>query len=111
MDSISLNTNATGLGYIPGHTTKTVRINGTGPDLPGTNSNSSSTNSSNTNGTDMIKSNLSSSAGIQSILKLFKINGMDTLPIIVLGTIAAGGVLIKKNSLLSRKTHLGTKSR
>lgn len=109
--SISLDTNATGLGYTPGHTIKMVKINETGSDLPGTNGNSSSINGTTTNGTGTIKSNLSSSSGIQSILKLFKINGMDTLPIIVLSTIAVGGVLIKKNSLLSRKAHSGTKSR
>jgi hypothetical protein len=106
--SISLNTNATGLGYIPGHISKMVRINGTGADSAGLNTNGSSTNGSSTNGSSTIKSNLSSSAGVQSVLKLFKINGMDTLPIIVLGTIAAGGILVKKNSLLSRKTQSGT---
>jgi hypothetical protein len=108
-NSITLDTNATGLGYIPGHISKIVQINGTGLDIGRVNSNS--VNETNSNGTNAIKSNLSSSVGIQSILKLFKINGMDTLPIIVLGTIAAGGVLIKKNNLLLRKTHSGTKSR
>ena len=107
-NSISLETNATGLGYIPGHISKMVRVNGTGADSAGLNTNGSSINGSSTNGSSSIKSNISSSAGVQSILKLFKINGMDTLPIIVLGTIAVGGVLIKKNSLLSRKTPSGT---
>lgn len=100
--SISLETNATGSGYSPGHTSKIIRINGTGYD-----SSSSNTNGSNINGSGTLKSNISSSEGIQSILKLFKINGMDTLPIIVLSTIAIGGILVKKNTLFSRKTQSG----
>ena len=90
--ALTLDTNASGSGYAPSHISKTIRINGTGFD----------TNSSNTNATIAAKSNLSQ-VGVQSILKLFKINGIDTLPIIVLGTIAIGGVLIKKNSLLTGK--------
>lgn len=108
-NSITLDTNATGLGYIPGHISKIVQVNGTGLDAGGGNNNNGS--GTNANGTSVIKSNLSSAAGIQSVLKLFKINGMDTLPLIVLGTIAVGGVLIKKNSLLLHRTHSGTKSR
>ncbi|MDE1770445.1 MAG: Ig-like domain-containing protein [Thaumarchaeota archaeon] len=90
--AVTLYTNASGLGYISGHISKSIPINSTGID----------TNSSNTNATSIAKSNLSQS-GIQSILKLFKVNGMDTLPIVVLSTIAIGGILIKKNSLLSGK--------
>lgn len=97
--TLTLGTNASGLGYTTAHISKTIRINGTGVDA----------NSSNTNATSVVKSNLSQ-AGVQSILKLFKINGMDTLPIIVLSTIAIGGVLIKKNSLLpGKKTQTHTR--
>lgn len=111
-NSISLETNATGLGYIPGHISKIIVINGTSS-VGGLNTDGSSINGNSTNGTNTIKSNISSAAGTQSILKLFKINGMDTLPIIVLGTIAAGGVLIKKNRSLTRKIQpsTGTRSR
>jgi len=107
-NSITLDANASGLGYIPSHISKIVVINETLSNSTGLN-----TNSTSTNGSSMIKSNIPSSAGIQSILKLFKINGIDTLPIFVLGTIAAGGVLVKKNSLFSRKTlpRTGIKSR
>jgi len=113
VSSISLDTNATGLGYITAHISKMVRINETESNSTGLRTNSSSINGSSTNGSSTIKSNISSSAGVQSILKLFKINGIDTLPILVLGTIAVGGVLVKKNSLLSRKTQprTGIKSR
>ncbi len=102
--SISLYTNATGLGYIPAHIGKMIRINGTASNTVGFNTNSSSINGSSTNGSSTMKSNMPSSVGVQSILKLFKINGVDTLPILVLGTIAAGGVLVKKNSISSHKT-------
>ncbi|MGI0058791.1 MAG: hypothetical protein ACREBJ_03400, partial [Nitrosotalea sp.] len=46
----------------------------------------------------------SSSLGkVQADLKTFKVGGIDTLPIMVLGTIAISGVLIKRKSLLSFK--------
>lgn len=106
--SISLETNVTGPGYSPGHSSKIVRINETGSD-----SSVSSTNGSNINGSSTLNSNISSSGGIQSILKSFKINGMDTLPIIVLSTIVIGGILVRKNNLFGRKTqsNTGIKSR
>jgi len=103
-NSITLDANASGLGYIPAHIGKTVVVNETLSNPTGMNANSTSRNGSNTNSSSMSKSNIPSSAGIQSILKLFKINGIDTLPIFVLGTIAAGGILVKKNSLFPRKT-------
>lgn len=111
--SINLDVNATGLGYIPAPISKIITINETGSSLPVPNRNSSSVNGSSVNGSSGINPNMSSSVGIQSILKLFKVNGIDTLPILVLGTIAAGGVLVKKNSILSRKTqsNTGIKSR
>lgn len=83
--TINISTNATGLGYIPSHVSKMVTINGTGLD-----SNSNST-----------VSGLSPLGKVQSNLKSFKIGGIDTLPIIVLGTITISGVLIKRKSILS----------
>ncbi len=85
--TINISTNATGLGYIPSHASKMVSINGTGLD-------------SNSNAT---VAGLSQLGGVQSNLKSFKVGGIDTLPIIVLGTIAISGVLIKKKSILSFK--------
>ena len=85
--TINISTNATGLGYIPSHVSKMVTINGTGL-------------SSNSNATI---AGLPSLGGVQSNLKSFKVGGIDTLPIIVLGTIAISGVLIKKKSILSFK--------
>jgi len=84
---ITVLANATGLGYVPVHTSKTIPLDGMGL-------NKSSTNSTN--------SKLSQS-GIQSILKSFRVNGLDTLPIVVLGTITIGGILIKKNGILFGK--------
>ena len=101
--SINLETNAIGPGYSPGHISKIVRINGTGYASSGSNANDSHTNSSST-----ANSNISSSEGIPSILKSFKIHGTDTLPIIVLSTIAIGGILVKKNNLFGRKTQSNT---
>ena len=111
--SINLDANATGLGYIPAQISKIVRINETVSNLQEMSRNGSNVNGSNVNGSSTIKSNISSYAGIQSILKLFKINGIDTLPILVLGSIAAGGILVKKNSILPRKiqSSAGIKSR
>ncbi len=43
--------------------------------------------------------NTNSTSSILSTLKSFKINGVDPLPIVVLGSIAAGGVLIKKKNI------------
>jgi hypothetical protein len=104
-NTISIDANASGLGYIPSHISKIVVINGTLSNSTGLYTNStSSRNGSSTNGSSVIKSNMPSTTGVQSILKLFKINGIDTLPIFVLGTIAAGGVLVKKNSLFPHKT-------
>lgn len=83
--TINISTNATGLGYIPSHVSKMVTINGTGLD-------------SNSN---LTVSGLSPLGKVQSNLKSFKIGGIDTLPIIVLGTITISGVLIKRKSILS----------
>ncbi len=95
--TVNITTNTTGLGYIPSHVSKMITINGTG------------TNSSNANAT---LSKLSPLGGIQTNLKSFKVGGIDTLPIIVLGTIAISGVLIKKKSILSfKKTQSGTSMR
>ena len=92
--TVNITTNTTGLGYIPSHVSKMVTVNGTG------------TNSSNANAT---LSKLSPLGGIQADLKSFKVGGIDTLPIIVLGTIAISGVLIKKKSILSfKRTQSGT---
>lgn len=85
--TINISTNATGLGYIPSHVSKMITINGTGLD-------------SNSNAT---VAGLPPLERVQSNLKSFKVGGIDTLPIIVLGTIAISGVLIKKKSILSFK--------
>lgn len=85
--TINISTNVTGLGYIPSHVSKMVTINGTGLN-------------SNTNAT---LAGLPPFGSVQSNLKSFKVGGIDTLPIIVLGTIAISGVLIKKKSILSFK--------
>jgi hypothetical protein len=91
--TVNISTNATGLGYIPSHAGKMVTINGTGSDF----------------GPNATASGLSPLGGIQSNLKSFKVGGIDTLPIIVLGTIAISGILIKKKSILSfKKTPSGT---
>ena len=75
--------NATGSGYLPTHTSKIIPLNGIG------------LNNSNAN----VTSSKSAQPVIPSALKSFKINGLDTLPIIVIGTIVIGGVLIKKNNI------------
>ncbi|MGI0018819.1 MAG: hypothetical protein ACREA1_08920 [Nitrosotalea sp.] len=92
--TVSIATNATGLGYIPSHVSKMVTVNGTELD-------SSSSNAT--------TSGLSALGSVQTNLKSFKVGGIDTLPIIVLGTIAISGVLIKKKSMLSfKKTQSST---
>lgn len=85
--TVNITTNATGLGYIPSHANKMVTINGTGTD----------------SGSSTTASGLSALGGVKSNLKLLKIGGIDTLPILVLGTITISGVLIKKKSILSFK--------
>jgi hypothetical protein len=95
--TIILNTDATGLGYVPSHVSKMISVNGT---------------ESNATGFNSTTSKLSSFSGVQASLKLFKIDGVDTLPIVVLGTISIGGILIKKKSLLSlKKSSPGTSIR
>lgn len=83
-NSISIDSNATGLGYIPAHISKIVRINNTG-------SNTIISNSSVINNK------------FQDNLKSFKINGVDPLPIMVLGSIAIGGILVKKKNIMTFK--------
>ena len=83
-DRISLDSNVTGFGYPLAHASKIVRIN----------SIESSTGSSNST----IPHN-----GLQENLKSFKINGMDPLPIIILSSIAVGGILVKKRNILTFK--------
>ncbi len=91
--TVNITTNATGLGYIPSHVSKMVTINGTGTD----------------SGSNATTSRISTLGGVQSNLKSLKVGGIDTLPILVLGTIAITGVLIKKKSILSfKKTTSGT---
>ncbi|MGI0007154.1 MAG: hypothetical protein ACREAR_04065 [Nitrosotalea sp.] len=86
--TINLNANATGLGYIPAHASKMINVNGTDENISDSNSTAGK----------------SSSLGkVQADLKTFKVGGIDTLPIMVLGTIAISGVLIKRKSLLSFK--------
>ncbi len=86
--TINLNVNATGLGYVPSHVSKMIDINGTGEDISGANTTAAK---------------LSPLGKVQANLKIFKVGGIDTLPIMVLGTIAISGVLIKRKSLLSFK--------
>ncbi|MDH2908438.1 MAG: hypothetical protein PXX83_10130 [Candidatus Nitrosotalea sp.] len=86
--TINLNVNATGLGYVPSHASAMIDINGTGEYIPGTN---------------VTAAELSPLGNIQANLKTLKIGGIDTLPIMVLGTIAISGVLIKRKSLSSFK--------
>ena len=83
-NSVSLDSSATGLGYIPAHISKTIRINNT-------ESNTTTSNSSEIHNTS------------QDNLKSFKINGMDPLPIIVLVGIVIGGILVKKKNILALK--------
>lgn len=86
--TINLNANATGLGYIPAHASKMINVNGTDENISDSNSTAGKP---------------SSLGKVQADLKTFKIGGIDTLPIMVLGTIAISGVLIKRKSLLSFK--------
>ncbi|MDE1812656.1 MAG: Ig-like domain-containing protein [Thaumarchaeota archaeon] len=86
--TINLNVNATGLGYIPSHASKMVNINGTDGNVSYSNSTTGA---------------ISQIGKVQANLKAFKVGGIDTLPIVVLGTIAISGVLIKKKSLFSFK--------
>ncbi len=86
--TMNLNANVTGSGYIPSHASKMIDINGTNGNISDSN---------------MTASQLSSLAMVQTNLKTFKVGGIDTLPILVLGTIAISGVLIKRKNLLSFK--------
>lgn len=86
--TINLNVNATGLGYIPSHASMMIDVNGT---------------SEYTSSGNATTAKLSSLGNIQANLKTFKVGGIDTLPIMVLGTIAISGVLIKRKSLPSFK--------
>ncbi len=86
--TINLNANATGLGYIPAHASKMINVNGT---------------DENTFDFNSTTGKPSSLGKVQADLKTFKVGGIDTLPIMVLGTIAISGVLIKRKSLLSFK--------
>lgn len=88
---VSIATNATGSGYMQSHANKMVTINRT-ESVIGSNTVSGS-----------------SLDGVQTNLKSLKIGGIDTIPIIVLGTITISGVVIKRKSLLSfKKTQSGT---
>ncbi|MGI0066215.1 MAG: hypothetical protein ACREAT_05585, partial [Nitrosotalea sp.] len=86
--TINLSANATSSGYIPSHASKMIDINGTSNDVSSSNATTAK---------------LSSVGRVQADLKTFKVGGIDTLPIMVLGTIAISGVLIKRKSLLSFK--------
>ena len=81
--SVSLDINASGFGYMSEHVSKIVRINGSG--------------------TNPITSSILPSGELQGNLKSFKINGVDPVPIITLGVIAIGGILVKKKKLLGLK--------
>ena len=86
--TINLNVNATGLGYIPSHASAMIDINGTSEYISGAN---------------LTAAKLSPLGNIQANLKTLKVGGIDTLPIMVLGTIVISGVLIKRKSLPSFK--------
>ena len=86
--TINLNANVTGLGYIPAHASKMINVNETDENISDSNS---------TTGKP------SSLGKVQADLKTFKVGGIDTLPIMVLSTIAISGVLIKRKSLASFK--------
>ncbi|MDE1831143.1 MAG: hypothetical protein KGI02_02105 [Thaumarchaeota archaeon] len=86
--TINLNVNATGLGYIPSHASTLININGTNEYASGVN---------------VTAAKLSPLGNIQENLKTFKVGGIDTLPIMVLGTIVISGILIKRKSLPSFK--------
>lgn len=80
-DSVDVGVNVADLGYSSLHENKIVQVNTTG----------SATASNSTHNE------------IQGKLKSFRINGVDPLPIIILGSVATGGILIKKKNILKFK--------
>ncbi|MEO9308530.1 MAG: hypothetical protein ABI342_09515 [Nitrososphaera sp.] len=87
-DDVKIDANVTGLEYPTSHISKIVRIN------------NSTTKTADSNSTS---SNTVQIGTIQSDLKALKVNGVDTLPILILSSIAIGGVLIKKKNLFANK--------
>jgi hypothetical protein len=97
VNRITLYANATGLGYLPAHVSKIAHVNGT--ELNSFESNSTKSNSTNSKSNSTKLNSLPSSDKLQSVLKSFKINGIDLLPIFVLSAIAMSGILMKKKNL------------
>ena len=77
---VSLTPSVSGLGFAPAELKDMIKINST----------QTATNSTNAT---------SSSSATPSSLKSFKINGIDPLPFAVIGTIAAGGIMMKKKNI------------
>ena len=75
---ISLNSSVSGQGFNPLELKDVIRINSTQNMMNGTNVTSTSTPSN---------------------IKSFKINGIDPLPFAVVGTVAVGGILMKKKNV------------
>jgi len=89
---ISINPTVSGQGFQPLTLKDIIKINSTQTASNGTNTNSTSSTTAN--------------------LKSFKINGVDPLPFAIIGSIAVGGVLVKKKNMnLFKKNSVSTNNK